>query len=75
MNSNGKEDREEMAKKALLWAMAIVFCIFVSLLILGLGEIVSGVNLSIATAVILIGLFVSFIMVSERERKRRNRKS
>lgn len=58
-----------MAKKALLWAMAAVFCVFVSVLALGLCESLAGVELSIAAAVILIALFVGFIFVSERDRK------
>lgn len=60
-----------MARKALLWAMGAVLCIFVSALALGLGEIIAGVELSIITAVVLIGLFVGFIAVSERDRKGR----
>lgn len=65
----------KVMKKALLWAMGIVFVLFVSILMLGFSELVAGVNLSIITAVVLIGLFVSFIMVSEWDRKGRNRKS
>lgn len=57
-------------KKALLAAMAVVFCAFVVILTLGFGEPIGGVNLAIITALILIGLFVGFIMVSEKERKR-----
>ena len=62
-------------KKALLSAMAVVFGLFVCILVLGRDGVSAGVNLSIVTAVVLIGLFVTFIMVSEWERKRRNRKS
>ena len=64
-----------MAKKALLWAMAVVFGVFITVLMLGFGRSITGLNLSIAAAVILIGLFVGFIMVSEWDRKRRNRRS
>ena len=64
-----------IAKKALLLIMAAVFFVFVIALILGLGEIISGVELSIITAVVLSGLFIGFIAVSERDRKVRNRKS
>lgn len=59
-----------MMKKALLTAMAVVFCAFVVILTLGFSEPVSGVNLAIITALILIGLFVGFIMVSAKERRR-----
>ncbi len=61
----------EMAKRALLAAMAVVFCVFLVVQLLGTVGIRAVVDISIATAVILIGLFVVFIVVSERERKRR----
>ena len=61
----------EMAKKVLLCAMAIVFCIFLTVQLVCTGEIGVGVDLSIATAVVLIGLFIVFIIISERERKSR----
>ncbi len=63
------------AKKVLIAAMAVVFCLFVSGLMAGIGEVIGGVNFSIIVAVILIGLFVTFIMVSEHDRKSRNRRS
>jgi len=61
-----------MLKKLLLSAMAVVFCLFLVILLCGYGEIIAGLNLSIVTAVILIGLFVTFILVSEWERRRRD---
>lgn len=57
-------------KKALLVLMAVVFAVFVALLVLGFGKDIGGVNLAIITPLILIGLFVGFIVVSTKERKR-----
>lgn len=57
-------------KKALLISMAVVFAVFVALLVLGFGKAIGGVNLAIITPLILIGLFVWFIAVSAKERKR-----
>lgn len=57
-------------KKALLAAMIVVFCIFIITLTLGFGRPIAGVNLSIVTALVLIFLFLGFIMVSEKEKKR-----
>ncbi len=64
-----------MLKKLLITAMAVVFGLFLLLLVLGYGEVIAGLNLSIVAAVILIALFVTFILVSEWERKRRNPRS
>ena len=60
-----------MAKKVLLWAMAIIFCIFITVQFVCADRISTGVDLSIAAAVILICLFIGFIIISERERKSR----
>lgn len=57
-------------KKALLVLMAVVFAVFDALLVLGFGKDIGGVNLAIITPLILIGLFVGFIVVSTKERKR-----
>ncbi len=61
-----------MLKKILLTAMGMVLCIFALSLLLGYGELIFGVNLSIVTAIVLIGLFITFILVSEWEKKRRD---
>lgn len=60
-----------MAKKVLLAAMAIVFCLFITIQLVWADRIGTGVDLSIAAAVVLICLFIGFIIISERERKSR----
>jgi len=60
-----------MAKKVLLAAMAIVFCLFITIQLVWADRISTGVDLSIAAAVVLICLFIGFIIISERERKSR----
>ncbi len=70
-----QEGRVNMLKWILLTAMGSVFCVFALCLILGYVGTTAGVNLSIATAVILIGLFITFILVSNRERKHGDHRS